>query len=364
MMHKAVVSDTYDASVIPWKGPESGPVVVNASFILQNIVSLDEKEEILTSKMFLNLAWSDPRLRWNPREYKGVEYVRHPSSMLWKPDIVLENSAMSSLYLSDLDPHSVLRVSHDGVVDWAPYVFSKTFSSVDATFLPFDDQTCHFKLSSWYYHSGLLHIQPVSYAINITGKYSSQWEVKEITSSVGLTADTGEEEGGLYFHCRYSVLMARQMNFSNLVLLVPCVILTMLTLMMFILPADQRMDLGLAIWTSLVLFLLIVNEAIPGSSAGHLPILGTYLILMLLLVSLSLVLVIINTAWQGKQLTDLPSWLQFTLHCSERISLSNHGTTEVSSTKDSTSKHLDKLSISVQIVAFLVVALFAGIYYA
>lgn len=35
--------------------------------------------------------WCDCRLRWDPRDYEGVWVLRVPSTMVWRPDVVLEN---------------------------------------------------------------------------------------------------------------------------------------------------------------------------------------------------------------------------------------------------------------------------------
>lgn len=35
--------------------------------------------------------WSDYRLRWDPEEYDNIQLLRVPSTMVWLPDIVLEN---------------------------------------------------------------------------------------------------------------------------------------------------------------------------------------------------------------------------------------------------------------------------------
>lgn len=35
--------------------------------------------------------WCDYRLRWDPRDYEGVWVLRVPSTMVWRPDVVLEN---------------------------------------------------------------------------------------------------------------------------------------------------------------------------------------------------------------------------------------------------------------------------------
>jgi hypothetical protein len=195
-LHKAIVNESYDQSVIPWRGPDVGPVVVNSSFHLQQIVSLNEKEQILTSKVFVQLQWLDPRLRWNPSEHQGVEYIKLPSHVIWTPDIMLDNSASTEMFLTDLDPHSLLRVSNRGEVMWAPFLFVKTFCLVDATFFPYDQQSCHYTFMSWFYKDAFLRINPVQENITISARYSTEWDVKGITHDVGLSYDTDDSEVG------------------------------------------------------------------------------------------------------------------------------------------------------------------------
>lgn len=35
--------------------------------------------------------WCDYRLRWDPQDYNGLGVLRVPSTMVWLPDVVLEN---------------------------------------------------------------------------------------------------------------------------------------------------------------------------------------------------------------------------------------------------------------------------------
>lgn len=35
--------------------------------------------------------WNDYKLKWNPLDYGGVEFMRVPTEKIWKPDIVLYN---------------------------------------------------------------------------------------------------------------------------------------------------------------------------------------------------------------------------------------------------------------------------------
>lgn len=35
--------------------------------------------------------WNDYKLKWNPSDYDGAEFLRVPAQKIWKPDIVLYN---------------------------------------------------------------------------------------------------------------------------------------------------------------------------------------------------------------------------------------------------------------------------------
>ena len=113
-----------------------------------------------------------------------------------------------------------------------------------------------------------------------------------------------------------------------------------------------RMELGLAIWTSLVLLLLLVNDSLPS---GHrLPVLGMILILMLLLVSLSLIMVIIGTLWHGKKIAQLPRWLQRIVGCCRKCSRNENDCDD----SVAVSKCLDNWSSGLQI---MIAMFFVGI---
>lgn len=35
--------------------------------------------------------WTDYRLSWDPKKYDNIQLLRVPSTMVWLPDVVLEN---------------------------------------------------------------------------------------------------------------------------------------------------------------------------------------------------------------------------------------------------------------------------------
>ena len=47
--------------------------------------------QTLTAEVWQAIQWKDPRLRWSPRSYFGIQSLSIPIESLWTPDIVLYN---------------------------------------------------------------------------------------------------------------------------------------------------------------------------------------------------------------------------------------------------------------------------------
>lgn len=47
----------------------------------------------METKLWLKQKWIDYNLNWVPAEFGGISYVRIPAERIWRPDIVLYNTA-------------------------------------------------------------------------------------------------------------------------------------------------------------------------------------------------------------------------------------------------------------------------------
>ncbi|KPP70355.1 hypothetical protein Z043_110822, partial [Scleropages formosus] len=70
---------------------DSLPITVKFSMILVQIMDVDEKNQILTTNMWLQMHWYDHYLQWNQSEYPGVKNLRFTTDQVWTPDILLYN---------------------------------------------------------------------------------------------------------------------------------------------------------------------------------------------------------------------------------------------------------------------------------
>lgn len=125
----------------------------------------DEKNQVLTTNVWFDHEWQDELLIWDPDNFGGISKLRIPCDKIWLPDIVLYNRWSSGLEDAGLTSgtcfsaddyskglfRSLAIVDSNGSVFWAPPTKFRSTCPVNVMYFPFDDQTCHLKLSSWMY---------------------------------------------------------------------------------------------------------------------------------------------------------------------------------------------------------------------
>ncbi|KAG3294735.1 cholinergic receptor nicotinic beta 3 subunit, transcript variant X2 [Ictidomys tridecemlineatus] len=65
---------------------------------ISQLVDVDEKNQLMTTNVWLKQEWTDHKLRWNPDEYGGIHSIKVPSESLWLPDIVLFEKSSSTYH--------------------------------------------------------------------------------------------------------------------------------------------------------------------------------------------------------------------------------------------------------------------------
>uniref|UniRef100_A0A8C9FU36 Neurotransmitter-gated ion-channel ligand-binding domain-containing protein n=1 Tax=Pavo cristatus TaxID=9049 RepID=A0A8C9FU36_PAVCR len=64
-------------------------IKIKFGLAISQLVDVDEKNQLMTTNVWLKQEWIDVKLRWNPEEYAGITSIRVPSDSIWIPDIVL-----------------------------------------------------------------------------------------------------------------------------------------------------------------------------------------------------------------------------------------------------------------------------------
>ncbi|XP_053514949.1 neuronal acetylcholine receptor subunit alpha-5 isoform X2 [Artibeus jamaicensis] len=121
---------------------------------ISQLVDVDEKNQLMTTNVWLKQEWRDVKLRWDPEDYGGIRVIRVPSDSLWTPDIVLFDNADGRF--EGASTKTVVR--YDGTITWTPPANYKSSCTIDVTFFPFDLQNCSMKFGSWTYDGSQVDI--------------------------------------------------------------------------------------------------------------------------------------------------------------------------------------------------------------
>mgnify|MGYP001810434124 CR=1 FL=1 len=111
---------------------------------LYQILELSEKDQTLTTNIWIEQRWHDQHLKWDLAEHADIRTLRIPSQRVWLPDTYIYNSASKDgVQGAILGPYVML--GNDGLVTFPVPMKLKSNCEVDITYFPFDEQICYIK---------------------------------------------------------------------------------------------------------------------------------------------------------------------------------------------------------------------------
>ncbi|KAG5884942.1 hypothetical protein JTB14_032813 [Gonioctena quinquepunctata] len=289
---------------------ESEPLEVKFGLTLQQIIDVDEKNQLLITNIWLSLEWNDYNLRWNESDYGGVKDLRIPPNKLWKPDVLMYNSADEGF---DGTYQTNVVVKHNGICLYVPPGIFKSTCKIDITWFPFDDQHCDMKFGSWTYDGNQLDLILNSEEGGDLSDFitNGEWYL------IGMP---GKKNTIVYQCCpqpyvdvTFTIQIRRRTLYYFFNLIVPCVLISSMALLGFTLPPDsgEKLTLGVTILLSLTVFLNLVAEKIPTTSDA-VPLIGTYFNCIMFMVASSVVLtvVVLNYHHRTADIHEMPQWIK------------------------------------------------------
>ncbi|KAK4474466.1 hypothetical protein MN116_001618, partial [Schistosoma mekongi] len=293
----------------------SEKVLVEMSLSLIQILDLDEKNQVLTTSVWLNYRWTDHILKWNPENYSQIQEVRVPYRHIWTPDIVLYNYADERL--KEMRDAMVI-VQHTGELTWIPPAIFKSSCKIDIKSFPFDEQTCHLKFGSWTYDGNKLDVTFINNEAQVLlSDYteSNEWEIIARPALRNVKSYPCCPE--FYPDLTFFLFLRRNAAFFSYILVLPCVLLASLTLVIFWLPPESpaKMVLGMNIFVAFFLLLLLLADSTPQAS-NSVPYIGYYYCLNMILITLSsfLSVFVINLYFRGDRRNRVPQCLRRICH--------------------------------------------------
>ncbi|XP_067456230.1 neuronal acetylcholine receptor subunit alpha-7-like [Thunnus thynnus] len=289
---------------------DSQTLTVQFSFTLMQVMDVDEKNQILTTNAWLQMQWYDHYLQWNQSDYPGVKNLRFTADQVWTPDILLYNSAHDKF---DATFKTNVLVNSSGFCEYLPPGIFISTCNVDVRWFPFDIQRCELKFGSWTFDGWLLDIQMKE--ADVSGYMpNGEWDLVEVPG--------GRHE--VFYDCcaepypdiTFVVTLRRRTLFYALNLLIPCVLLSSMTLLVFLLPANsgEKISLGITVLLSLTVFMLMVAEIMPATS-DSVPLIGQYFASTMVIVGMSVVATVIVLQFHHHKPDSghMPRWVHLVL---------------------------------------------------
>ncbi|XP_071796431.1 neuronal acetylcholine receptor subunit alpha-10-like [Asterias amurensis] len=259
----------------------SQPLNVTLRVLIKQIVEFDETRQQLTLDIWRKLAWKDEYLVWNPDDYNGLQEIFIIPSDVWTPRLVLPENVRFGF---TSEPTIEINVQPGGHVNWYTPSMLRVTCKVNVLKFPFDTQQCNLTFMFWNYDVSRLDLF-----------YFDDFDAnQDVFSSNGvwqlLRVDPHRYEKK-YNCCAYpfakvvyTLTLERASNFYILSILVPSVLLTMITVMVFCMPPEsgEKISLGMSNLLAFILFQQLIsgNMAPQGDET---PILNVYIFCMVVL---------------------------------------------------------------------------------
>lgn len=84
------VTQSFRVQTVDWNRRNETDVRSRLASVSLRFVK-DERNQVLIAYLWIRQKWNDAYLRWNKEDYDGLEVIHIPSSLVWRPDLVLYN---------------------------------------------------------------------------------------------------------------------------------------------------------------------------------------------------------------------------------------------------------------------------------
>ncbi|XP_069812410.1 neuronal acetylcholine receptor subunit alpha-3-like isoform X2 [Dendropsophus ebraccatus] len=263
--------DNYNPYIRPVKNV-SDPVTVQFEVSMSQLVKVDEVNQIMETNLWLKHAI-------------GVFQVDDKAKAILK---------------------------HTGEITWIPPAIFKSSCWIDVTYFPFDYQNCTMKFGSWTYDKAHIDLVMIGTEMNL----KEFWESGEwvIISAPGYKHEIKYNCcTEIYQDITYYLYIKRLPLFYTIYIIIPCLLISCLTILVFYLPSDcgEKVTLCMSVLLSLTVFLLVITEIIPSTSLV-IPLIGEYLLFTMIFVTLSIVITVfvLNVHYRTPKTHTMPQWVK------------------------------------------------------
>ncbi|XP_023669383.1 5-hydroxytryptamine receptor 3A-like [Paramormyrops kingsleyae] len=285
--------------------------MVAIDLMVYSILSVDEKNQVLTTYVWYRQQWVDEFLVWNPEDFDDVKQVSIPTTNIWVPDILI-NEFVDVGKSPDI-PY--VYVGHNGLVRNYKPIQVVTACSLNIYNFPFDVQNCSLTFQSWLHIINDINITLMRTPEEVKVDKSvfmnqGEWELLHILSKYkSFSIDENDHYAEMKFH----VVIRRRPLFYTVNLLLPSIFLMLMDIVGFYLPPDsgERVSFKITLLLGYSVFLIIVSDTLPATAIGT-PLIGVYFVvcMALLVISLTETVLIVRLVHKQDLQPPVPDWVK------------------------------------------------------
>ncbi|KAJ3588781.1 hypothetical protein NHX12_009635 [Muraenolepis orangiensis] len=251
----------YAKQIRPVVHPED-KIQVQIKLTLTNLISLNEREETLTTNVWIEIQWTDYRLSWDPDTYYGITIIR-----------VIDGKFDVTYYANVL-------IDSNGWMYWLPPAIYRSTCAVEITYFPFDYQNCTMVFRSQTYSANELDI---ILAITESGE-TIEWRT-ENGKRINKRYSPEDLE---YQEIYYNLIIKRKPLFYIINVILPCSLISSLVVLAYFLPAQaggQKLTVAISVLLAQTVFLFLIGQKVPETSLS-VPLIGKYIIFVMCVTTL------------------------------------------------------------------------------
>jgi nicotinic acetylcholine receptor len=158
-------------------------------------------------------------------------------------------------------------IIHNGSVFWPIPTRLKSTCQVDVTYFPYDEQECKLKFGSWTYNGYQVSIEQRADAIELSNYVpNGEWDLLDTSYQVNIVRYPCCPEP--FPDITFYVRIRRRILYYLYSVVFPCVMLSILTLLVFCLPPEsgEKIALGITVLLAFSVFMLAIAESMPETS--------------------------------------------------------------------------------------------------
>ncbi|VDK79793.1 unnamed protein product [Dibothriocephalus latus] len=201
-------------------------------------------------------------------------------------------------------------LSYDGSILWMPPAIYESSCTIDVEYFPFDEQECEMKFGSWTYDASQVTLG-WNYGQNFVdlSDYwkSGTWDLVDVPGRIVNTSTSGHNATYII----YTIKLRRKTLFYTVNLILPCIMISLLSICVFYLPSDagEKVTLSISIVVALIVFLILVSKILPPTSTS-IPLISRYLLFTFLfdVFAVFISVVIVNWNYRTPRTHTMPAW--------------------------------------------------------